>query len=78
MLLQLLFLCPSFVLPTETETSASFTASCSPSCSLQNGAQSSSSVRVSASWRGGDGDQRPYGWGGGELGPGDESPSRVD
>lgn len=37
--------------------------------SFQNGAQPSSSVRVSAGRGGGDGEERSHGRGGGELGP---------
>lgn len=48
-----------------------------PSCSLQHSAQPSSSVCVSAGWRGGNGEEGPQGWGGGELGPWDASTSRV-
>lgn len=46
-------------------------------CSLQDTPQPSSSVCVPAGWRGGDGEEGPYGWGGGELGPRDASPSTV-
>ena len=48
-----------------------------PPCSLRYGAQPPTSVRVSAGWRGGAGDEGPHGRGGGELGPRDESPCRV-
>ena len=48
-----------------------------PPCSLKDGAQPSSSVRVSAGGRGGDGEERQLGRGGGELGPWDASPPRV-
>lgn len=72
------FTCPGLVLHTRSAASPPLTGCCSPCRSLQNSAQPSSSVRISARWGGGHGEQGAHGWGGGELGPGDESSSEVD